>query len=253
MLHLSHTTIAILFAAACFGGFVDAIAGGGGMITIPALLSVGIPPHLALGTNKLQGCFGSLTAALNYRRTKLVKLRETVLGVGFTAVGAFAGTRFVQVLAPQLLSHLIPAMLLVLLIYMLFNPKIGSGAREARIGSSLFYILFGLMIGFYDGFFGPGTGTIWTLAFAIWLGFDLKQSTAYTKMMNFTSNAVSALVFGLGGNVLVLAGVVMGVGQMLGAYLGSHLVLKRGTRFVRVFSLAVMTITTAKLLWLQYH
>ena len=175
------------------------------------------------------------------------------VSVAGTAVGAFAGTRFVQVLAPQLLSHLIPAMLLVLLIYMLFNPKIGSGAREARIGSTLFYILFGLMIGFYDGFFGPGTGTIWTLAFAIWLGFDLKQSTAYTKMMNFTSNAVSALVFGLGGNVLVLAGVVMGVGQMLGAYLGSHLVLKRGTRFVRVFSLAVMTITTAKLLWLQYH
>jgi uncharacterized membrane protein YfcA len=251
MLDLSNATIALLFATACLAGFVDAIAGGGGMITIPALLSVGIPPHLALGTNKLQACFGSLTAALNYHRTKMVKLRETVLGIGFTAVGAFAGTMFVQVLAPHILSHLIPFLLLGLLIYMLFNPKIGTHPQEARIGPPLFYTVFGLLIGFYDGFFGPGVGTIWTMAFAIWLGFDLKRSTAYTKMMNFTSNAVSVLVFGLGGNVLIIAGVVMGVGQMLGAYLGSHLVLKRGTRFVRVFSLAIMTITTVKLLWLQ--
>lgn len=250
---LSQATIAILFSSACLGGFVDAIAGGGGMVTIPALLSVGLPPHLALGTNKLQGCFGSLTAALNYRRSNIVSFREIGVGVVFTAFGALAGTMTVQVISPQLLSQLIPIMLLGLLIYMLFNPRIGDRQRDPKINLPLFYILFGSMIGFYDGFFGPGTGTIWTLAYVIWIGFDLKTSTAYTKTMNFTSNAISTLVFVLGGHVLFLAGIVMGIGQMLGAYAGSHLVVKRDTSFVRFFSMAIMATTAARLLWLQHQ
>lgn len=253
MSDLSHATIAILFASACLGGFVDAIAGGGGMVTIPALLSVGIPPHLALGTNKLQGCFGSLTAALNYRRSNIVRFRDTGVGIIFTAFGALAGTISVQLISPQLLRQSIPIMLLGLLIYMLFNPRIGDRLGEPKIGLNLFYLLFGCMIGFYDGFFGPGTGTIWTLVYVLWLGFDLKKSTAHTKVMNLTSNAISTLVFSLGGHVLLFAGIVMGVGQIVGAYAGSQVVVKRSTGFIRLFSMAIMATTTARLIWLQYQ
>lgn len=223
------------------------------MVTIPALLSVGIPPHLALGTNKLQACFGSLTAALNYRRSNIVDFRKIGTGIASVAIGAFAGTMSVQAVSAQLLKQLIPLMLFGLLIYMLFNPRLGDRQTSPKTRLVTFYVICGWVIGFYDGFFGPGVGTLWTLAYVIWLGYDLKTSTAHAKTMNFTSNTVSALVSALGGHVLLLAAIMMGMGQMLGAYAGSSLVVKRGTGFIRVCSLAITTVTTARLLWLQYH
>lgn len=242
----------ILFAAALFGGFVDSIAGGGGIITVPALLAVGFPPHLALGTNKLQASFGSLTAALNYRRGKMLRFRELALGIAFTALGACAGTVTVQFVSADWLKHIIPALLVILLVYVLRNPDLGAIHGPHRMRPRLFYLVFGSLIGFYDGFFGPGTGSLWTMAFILWLGFDLRKATAHTKALNFTSNIVALATFLLGGHVIVFAGVAMGAGQALGAYLGSHMVLQRGTRFVRVFFLCVVIITIAKLLWSTY-
>ncbi|MDD2391227.1 MAG: TSUP family transporter [Desulfobacterales bacterium] len=253
MIDLSCGCLGILFTAGVLAGFVDSIAGGGGMITIPALLAVGFPPHLALGTNKLQSSFGSLTAALNYRSGNMVRFRELTLGISFTALGAFAGTMTVHVISADFLEHMIPALLVVIFIYMLCNPNLGTVYRPYRIAPWLFYLLFGCLIGFYDGFFGPGTGTIWTIAFVLWLGFDIKKATAHTKVLNFTSNIVALVTFTLGGHVILFPGVTMGLGQIIGAYLGSHLVLKRGTRFVRVFFLCVVAITIAKLLWSTYN
>jgi len=206
-----------------------------------------------LGTNKLQASFGSLTAALNYRSGKIVRFRELTLGISFTAIGAFAGTMTVHVISADLLKHMIPALLVGIFVYMLCNPNVGTDHRPHRIAPSLFYLLFGCLLGFYDGFFGPGTGTFWTIAFALWLGFDIRKATAHTKVLNFTSNIVALITFIFGGHVILMAGVTMGLGQILGAYMGSHLVLKRGTRFVRVFFLCVVAITIAKLLWSTYH
>ena len=253
MIDLPNTSLAILFAAAFLAGFVDSIAGGGGIITVPALLAVGIPPHLALGTNKLQASFGSLTAALNYRRGNMVRFRELTLGIFFTALGAFAGTMTVQVMSADLLKHIIPVLLVVIFMYLLCNPNLGATHRLHRMPPRLFYLLFGCLLGFYDGFFGPGTGSFWTIAFVLWLGFDLKKATAHTKAMNFTSNIVALATFLVGGNVILFVGITMGVGQMLGAFSGSYLVLKRGTRFIRVFFLSVVAITIAKMLWSTYH
>jgi uncharacterized protein len=249
---LSLSAMGLLVVAALLGGFVDSIAGGGGIITVPALLAVGVPPHLALGTNKLQASFGSLTAALNYRRGEMVRFRELGLGVAFTAFGAFVGTRTIQAISADYLKHLIPALLVVIFVYMLCHPKLGTTRKPHRISPWLFYLVFGCLIGFYDGFFGPGAGSFWMIAFALWLGFDLKKATAHTKVMNFTSNIVSLATFLVGGHVVVLAGLAMGMAQILGAYLGSHLVLKRGTRLVRVFFLCVVAVTIAKLLWSTY-
>lgn len=250
---LSFLHLCILFAAALFAGFVDAIAGGGGIITVPALLAVGLPPHLALGTNKLQASFGSLTAAINYRRGNMLRFRSLILGIGFTALGAVTGTATVQVISANWLMHIIPGLLIAIFLYVLFNPKLGAIHRPPRMAPGLFYFVFGSVIGFYDGFFGPGTGSIWTMAFVLWMGFDLKKATAHTKALNFTSNIVSLVTFLAGGYVLVVAGVLMGAGQILGAYLGSHMVLKRGTRFVRIFFLTVVALTIAKLLWSTYR
>lgn len=253
MIDLSYGSLGILFAAAVLGGFVDSIAGGGGIITVPALLAVGLPPHLALGTNKLQASFGSLTATLNYRRGNMLRFRELTLGILFTALGAVTGTMTVQVISADYLKHIIPALLVIIFVYMLCNPKLGESHKPHRMTPWLFYLVFGCLIGFYDGFFGPGTGSFWTIAFAVWLGFDLKKATAHTKALNFTSNIVALATFLIGGHVLVFVGIMMGVGQIFGAYLGSHLVLNRGTRFVRVFFLCVVAITIAKLLWSTYR
>lgn len=252
MIDLSFSTVGILFAAALLAGFVDSIAGGGGIITVPALLAVGFPPHLALGTNKLQASFGSLTATLNYRRGQMFRFRELVVGIVFTALGAFAGTMTVQIISAEWMKHIIPILLVIIFGYVLCNPSLGAVHRPHRMAPGLFYLVFGCLIGFYDGFFGPGTGSLWVVALTLWLGFDLKKATAHTKALNFTSNLVALATFIWGGHVVVFAGVLMGAGQMLGAYLGSHLVLKRGTRFVRVFFLCIVALTIAKLLWTTY-
>ena len=253
MIDLSHGCLGILFGAAVLAGFVDSIAGGGGIITVPVLLAVGFPPHMALGTNKLQASFGSLTATLNYRRAHMLRFRELTFGIAFTAIGALTGTVTVQVMSAEFLTHLIPALLVIIFLYVLCNPKLGTTHQPHRMAPGLFYLVFGCLIGFYDGFFGPGTGSIWTIALVLWLGFDLKKATAHTKALNFTSNIVALVAFMAGGHVMVYAGVIMGLGQMGGAYVGSHLVLKRGTRFVRIFFLCVVAVTIAKLLWSTYH
>ncbi|MFC1764478.1 TSUP family transporter [Planctomycetota bacterium] len=248
---LSVQAYILLFGAALLAGFVDAIAGGGGIITIPMLLTVGLPPHLALGTNKLQASFGSFTATLNYRRGGLVQGPALLWGILCTAIGAGVGAIAIQAISANLLQQAIPVVLIAVFVYVLIHPDLGTASRPQKFTPWIFYLLFGLLIGFYDGFFGPGTGSFWTLAFVLCLGLDLKRATGHTKVLNFTSNIVALLGFALGGNVVCSIGILMGIGQVMGATLGSHLVLKRSTRFVRVFFLIVVALTIVKLLFTQ--
>jgi uncharacterized protein len=249
---LSLFTGLFLCGGGFLAGFVDSIAGGGGIISLPILLSVGIPPHQALGTNKLQGSFGSFTAALNYARKGLVDYKKIVPGIIFTAMGAILGTVAIQMLSAAFLQHVIPLLLAAVFLYTLFTPDMGRRDSKPKMNERLFYLLAGLILGFYDGFFGPGTGSFWTLLFVLFLGLDLKKATAHTKITNFTSNIVALTVFVIGGKVLFLAGIIMGCGQMAGAYTGSRLVIRNGVGFVRVFFLAVVAVTIARLLYVTY-
>ncbi len=249
VIDLSVIHFLVLFGAALFAGLVDSIAGGGGIITVPALLAVGVPPHMALGTNKLQSSFGALTAALNYRRGAMVRFRDLWLGLIITAIGAFIGTRTIQAMSAEVLTYVMPALLVGIFIYVLINPKVGTEARQARMKKSVFYLIFGLVIGGYDGFFGPGTGSLWTMAFVVWMGLDLRKATAHTKLLNFTSNVVGLTTFFAGGHVLVWVGLTMGAGQVIGALIGSHLVLSRGVKLVRVLFLIVTGATIVRLIW----
>ncbi len=241
-------TLFLLFLAGGFAGFVDSIAGGGGIITLPALLAVGIPPHQALATNKLQSSFGSFTATLNYAKKGLMNPKELLLGVVFTFIGAVSGAVSVQFFDAKSLEDMIIFMLIIIFIYTLASPNLGSIHTTAKLKKPLFYTLFGLLIGFYDGFFGPGTGSFWTMALILLLGLDLKAATAETKLFNFTSNIASLIMFIYAGLVLWVAGFVMGVGQIIGAYLGSNLVAKKEVKFIRVFFLIVVGVTILKLL-----
>lgn len=239
----------LLFATGLVAGFVDAIAGGGGMITVPVLMNCGLPPQLALGTNKLQACFGSGSATWHYARAGLVNWAECRRGVILTFLGAALGTLAVQQLDPAFLKRFIPALLLAVALYFYFRPALGNTEASPRLRRDAFDVLFGLGLGFYDGFFGPGVGTFWAMAFVLALGFNLTKATAQTKAMNFASNAASLLFFLAAGQVHFGAGLTMGAGQLLGARLGAGTVIRRGTWFIRPVFLTVVVALTLKLIW----
>jgi uncharacterized protein len=238
----------VLFCGAMLAGWIDAIAGGGGMITIPLLLSLGVPPQMVLGTNKLQASFGSYTAAQHFVRRDIVPLSDAATGIVVTLIGSAVGTFAVQQIDSSVLNVVIPFLLLAIAGYMWFTPSLGSVAVAPRMNRIQFYLLFGLLLGFYDGFFGPGVGSFWAVAFVLVLGFDLTRATGYTKVMNFTSNIVSCVVFAIGGHVLWLPGLVMAAGQIAGARIGSGMVITKGVKFIRPVFIAVVVLTTVRLI-----
>jgi uncharacterized protein len=246
-MHLDLTPLAFFLVVLAGGlaGFVDSIAGGGGMITLPALLAAGLPPHLALGTNKLQSSFGSLTASLRYRAAGIVRFRDMVPGIAATAAGAGIGALAVGAVDSGLLRLLIPLLLLAILVFLLLRPRFGLAQAESRVAWLPFWIIAGLSLGFYDGFFGPGTGTFWAMALVGLAGLDMRAATAHTKVANFTSNLISLAVFLAAGSVRLQIGLAMGAAEIAGAWAGSHLVLRRGAAFVRAVTLAVTAVMIA--------
>ena len=244
--------LALLFGTGLTAGFVDSIAGGGGLITVPVLLSLGLNPQQALGTNKLQAVFGSGSATWHYAQGGVVKLRDCVWGFICSLVGAAIGTLAVQQMDPWFLKRFIPLLLLAVAAYSILKPQLGEEDLRPRMPRGAFDLSFGLLLGFYDGFFGPGTGTFWTAAFVLGLGFNLTRATGYTKAMNFASNLSSLAFFLLGGKVLFVAGLVMGAGQLLGARLGARMVIAKGTKFIRPVFITVVLLLTLKLVYDAY-
>lgn len=240
-----------LVAVAAVAGMVDAMAGGGGLIALPALLWAGLPPLQALGTNKLQGSFGTLTASYRFIRAGEIELRPLRIAVAMTFAGAAAGTLTVQRLSADLLGQVVPVLLILFAVYFLFSPRVGDVDARCRMGHGLFGAGVGFGVGFYDGFFGPGTGSFFAIAFVFLLGYNLRRATAGTKVLNFTSNIASLVVFALGGHVVWTVGLAMGLAQVAGAWIGSHLVIRHGTRLVRPVLVIVSLAASVRLLWSQ--
>jgi len=151
------------------------------------------------------------------------------------------------------LGLIIPFLLIVIAIYMLFIPEVGAQEISPRMSSMVFYLFCGVTLGFYDGFFGPGVGSFWAIAFVIGLGFNLLKATGYTKVMNFTSNLISLILFLIGGHVMFSAGITMAVGQIVGSRFGSGLAIRRGARFIKPIYLLVVVLTTSKLLYDRFR
>jgi uncharacterized membrane protein YfcA len=242
---------AALTAVAVLTGFIDAIAGGGGLIMMPALLSAGVPPINALATNKLQSMFGTGTALTNFARGGLIDWRPNRLTIALVFVGAVAGAIVVQSIDTRALNLIIPVLLVASALYILLSPRMGDEDAHHRL-SSKGYAPVGGAVGFYDGFFGPGTGTFFTTSLVGIRGYGLTKATALTKAFNFTSNIASVIVFALGGKMLWLLGLSMAAGAMLGGWLGSRTAMRFGARLIRPLLVAISLGLTGRLLWTYF-
>lgn len=238
-----------LFGAALIAGFVDTIAGGGGLITIPVLLLAQIPPINVLATNKLQGSFGSFTASVMLIRKGLVHLRDVRMLFFCSLIGGGLGAFAVHFVKSQALDIIIPIVLISIALYFLFAPNAGNVEGQPRVKEVLYQRTVVPAIGFYDGMFGPGTGSFFSLAGVALRGQNLITATAHAKVMNFASNIASLTVFIAGGNVLWRAGAAMIVGQVIGAWCGSHAVVRGGTRLIRPMIVTVCVVMLGRYAW----
>ena len=231
---LSLEVLAFLFAAAFIAGFMDTLAGGGGLIVLPALIISGIPPLLALGTNKLQGTMGTATASLMMLRNRKVQWGNVRRPMLFAFIGSVLGTISVQFVDTTVLVLVIPAVLLVIAIYFIVSPLIKSKHIGARISKEKYQRTIVPAIGWYDGMFGPGTGSFFALAGVSLRGENLIDATAGAKTFNFATNIASLCVFLFVGKVMWSAGLVMMVGQVAGAWLGSKCLLTINANVLRI-------------------
>lgn len=237
-----------LTATAVVSGFIDSIAGGGGLIMIPALLWAGVPPVMALGTNKLQSVFGTGVALRNYWHSGLVEWRPNRLSVSLVFLGASAGCITVQLIKPGLLDVIVPVLLVASALYTLLSPRMTDEDAHHRV-TSKGYAPVASAIGLYDGFFGPGTGTFFATSLVALRGYGLTKATALTKLFNFTSNVASVLLFALGGKMLWLLGLCMALGAMTGGWLGSRSALRFGATLIRPLLVTISLALTARVLW----
>lgn len=246
------TLLLLLLLTGLIAGFVDAIAGGGGLIALPVLLASGLSPVEALATNKLQGSFGTFSAARYFIHKRLIDLIQMKVAILCTFVGAVLGTLLIQVMDSGFLAKLMPILLITIALYFLFAPRLGDEDKHERLKPTLFGLLMGSSLGFYDGFFGPGTGTFFTLAYITLAGYGMTKATAHTKVLNFTSNIASLLFFALGGHIIWLAGFVMAAGQLIGGQLGARMVISKGSRLIRPLIVTMTLLLSAKLLSDQF-
>ncbi len=239
----------LLSLAGAAAGFIDAIAGGGGMISVPALLWAGLPPQVALGTNKLQSTCGTLLAVAHYSRAGLIRWRTLHLSIAITFLAAAGGAWAAAITDPAILKRVVPALLIAVAIYMMLNRKLGERPRAARIGMTAFALIFGTALGFYDGFFGPGVGSFWMLACVLALGQDLRAAAGTTKAVNLTSNIAALGAFAFAKCLRFDVGAAMIAGQLAGARLGSAMVISHGARIIRPLFIAVALTMALRLAW----
>lgn len=242
-------TYLILALVALVAGFIDAVAGGGGMLTVPTLLSMGLPPHIALGTNKVAASFASSTAAITYYRKGLFAPKHWLRSFIATLIGAIAGTLIVDHISTNWLEKMLPAVILVTAIYTLLSKPHPHKNEETKlcVKTKNKQWLQGLLLGGYDGIAGPGTGAFWTVSSMALYRLNILFATGIAKAMNFTSNITSMATFALLGHINWPLGLMMGICLMIGAYIGAHSAIRFGAQFIRPIFVTIVSIMAIKL------
>ena len=241
------TVYIILFFVAFFASLIDSIAGGGGLLTTPSMLILGIPPLNVLATNKFQSCFGTFTSTYNYYKNGLLTERKKGFYFTLSFIGSSIGTLLVSRISNKTLESVIPILLIGAAIFFITNK----GPSEVKQNSKLL-VVFNLLvfaIGFYDGFFGPGTGSFFVLSFIVIKGMNIMKATAVTKLLNFSSNFAAFIIFAFQGYVIWLLGLIMAIAQIAGAYTGSRFAIKNGEKVVRPVLVIVSLLLSVRILF----
>jgi len=226
--------LSILFIVAIVAGLLDTLAGGGGLIALPALILSGVGPLAALGTNKLQGSMGTATATFLMIKNKRVKWHEVKKLMLFAFIGAIIGAVAIQFIDTKLLTYVIPIVISFIGIYFLISPTPSEQQTKPKISKRSYRNIVIPTIGCYDGFFGPGTGSFFALAGISLRGSGIINATAIAKTLNFSTNIASLIIFLIAGKIVWAIGLVMMLGQAIGAWLGSHCLFSINPKYLRI-------------------
>jgi uncharacterized membrane protein YfcA len=246
----SSCSILALICFAFLAGFIDAVVGGGGLIQLPALL-INLPntPLLSLfGTNKIGSLAGTSVAAISYSKRIKFDFRLLLTISFFAFTSAFLGARIIAYINISVLKPLILVILIAIAIFTFLKKDLGAAhTKNLSLKKQLIYgSLIGIVVGFYDGFFGPGTGSFFVLGFVVILGFPFLHASAYTKIVNCMTNISALIVFIKEGNYLLEIAILLAVFNMTGNFIGSRLALKKGNGFIRIIFLVIVLLMIAR-------
>lgn len=250
MLHVSWEMMIFIIIGGFVAAYVDSVVGGGGLIALPVLLATGLPPAIALGTNKLAGTMSSLTSTISFMRSGNVDLKAVRGLFLLSLLGAVCGTMVLRQIPSDFLRPLVVVMLILITIYTIFRKNWGdlSTFRQFSTKTAMLMGLAAFGLGFYDGFFGPGTGSFLIFVFLM-LGFDFVKAAGNSKVLNFGSNVASLATFMVLGSINYGIGIPMGIAMVCGSLLGSRMAIRKGSAYVRPLFLTVCIILIGKQIW----
>ncbi|WP_429843159.1 sulfite exporter TauE/SafE family protein [Brevibacillus sp. FIR094] len=245
------STIVLLAVFGFIAAFIDSTVGGGGLISLPALLGLGMPPYLALGTNKLAGTISSATSSYTFIKNGKFDKKLMLILFPVSLIGAYFGAKTVLFVPQEFLKFLVVIMMALIFVYTLFNKRFGQdsnykGLTKFTLGIG---IPFTFLIGFYDGFFGPGTGSFFVFLMVLLFGYDFVIAAGNGRILNLASNISALFVFTLEGKVVFMTGLIMGIAMLLGANLGAKMAIKTGVRYVRPLFLVVSITLIVKMVY----
>jgi uncharacterized protein len=251
-MELTTTTFLIVLPFVFLAGLIDSIAGGGGLISVPAFLAGGLPPHLALGNNKFSSTFGTLFSTARYFKHGMIDVPVALCSAGFALAGSFIGTRTVLLIEPTFLNYVLLFLIPAIAIFTLLNKRMGeksdAGSKSLAVRLTLGSVA-GLVIGFYDGFFGPGTGTLLIIFYAILLKYDFVEANGNTKVVNLASNIASLITFFYYGKIIFALAIPAALFGIAGNFVGSTLVVKKGVQIIKPVFIVALLILFSKIVY----
>ncbi len=251
-MQLTFQMVLIVCPLVFLASFIDAIAGGGGLISLPAYLIAGLPTHIALGTNKMSSTIGTIVSTVRYCKNTKPHVKLAVLSVVFSLTGSYIGSSLALIIKETFLRNILVFILPIVAAFVLFSKKLGKSNKPFSPQGLKDYALaafIAFLVGGYDGFYGPGTGTFLIILFLSFMKMDINTASANTKIVNSASNISAFVVFLLNGKVFFALGLIAIIFSILGNYLGSQLVLKRGFVIVKPIIILVISILFCKLVF----
>ena len=249
MFEVTYDVLALLMAAAFVAGIVDSIAGGGGLITLPVLVLAGAPPVTAIATNKVQGVFGAGMAAFAYARGGHVNFRRQVKPACLAFFAAVFGALLTSHLPTDVIRLGLPVLLIGIGLFFALKPGLNDLDRAERIAPAIFSLSIVPLVAFYDGLIGPGAGAFYMLGFVGLAGYGVLRATAHTKLLNFASNAGGIATYAVVAQPWWAVGLAMGAAQMAGAWVGSKLAMRVGSKLIKPVLVTAATVLALRLIW----